>query len=102
MAHGREDGPVQVVDILVQSINGLVALLLTRALVLDGKYQTLYSVRNSFGVRGKKLPSWRVVWIDSQALGGAEETVTGTVDVLSGHDDGLLSLSCVGTDSGGG
>ena len=90
------------VDVLVERINGPIALLLAGTLVLDGQNETLYSIRHGLGVRRQQLPSGRVIRIDGQALGGGEETVAGAIDVLSGSDDGFLCLAGLSADLGWG
>ena len=102
LTHGREYGLVQVRDVLVEPVDGVVALVLPGALVLDGQDQRLHGIRHGLRVRGQELPGRRVVGVDGQALGGGEETVAGAVDVLAGHDDGFLGLSSLGADLGRG
>ena len=74
LAHGSQNGLVQLVDSIVERVDGLVSLLLPRALGSDGQQQGLDRVTDGFGVLRQKLPHVDIVRINSQVLCRREKT----------------------------
>ena len=102
LAHGSQDGLVKLVDVVVEDVDGVVALLLARALVLDGEDQVLDGVRHGLGVGGQELPHGWVVGVHGQVLGRQQQAVAGLVDALASMQDGLLGPATLGADFGWG
>ena len=52
LTDGSQDSLVQIPDILIEAIDGIVTLILSRTLIPDGQNQALDGVRHGLGVGG--------------------------------------------------